>query len=933
VTTIRSANTEAFVSYSHDSRALIIKVASLVRRLRSDGVSCRVDQDHSAPPEGWEKWSRRAVADCDFTLIICTEGTVRAYEPRATPVRSRRGARWEAHLICNELYRTGGVNERFIPVIFSYADRRYIPPVFGWVQTHYNVASKEGYEDLLTRLKARRSARRRVPPLTFEASQWRSEPAWLMPKERNRFFSGRTADLKNVLNAIRSDAIVGIVGLGGVGKTQLATEFVYRRRGEYAAVFWISAQSDTEIRLGYEAVARVLGLPISADNVWGSDRDEVVRACLRWFASNQDWLLILDNADNPALLRRFLPDNSFGHVIVTSRVHSLDQIGIARPVELLEWNTVAAVEFLRRRLEAVHEPRFKISAAKLAEELGCLPLALEQAAAYISRTRMSLDEYLKAYRAEDLSLLRRAPLNAESYPTSVATTWLLNFNQVRVQSPAAADLISAIGFLSAHPIPVEVIASAAAELGPHLATIEPTVMSLRAREVVGVLGDLSLVRVDSRTGAFNMHKLVQAVARDALLPRERRLWAERVVRALARVFPALTYDDRSGLELCDQLASHAAEAVAHVRRYRFSFQEAGQLLSRFGVYRLERGEIRAGAVLCARGVSLVARAACNDGIALADALMNAGDAYRAAGQYNLAERAYRRTAKLRERLVGRRHPALALVLNHLGMLRIARGEYGKARPLIEKALRIRQRLPSQRVYALGSMNDLGFVHYAEGRFASAATLHRKVLAGRRRLLGRDHQYVARSLNNLALAHEALGRLALAERCHKAALDIRMKALGEQHPEVAASWNVLGALWRRRGNYVQAQDALEEALRIRSATLGTRHADTATTLHHLGLLFVDMRRYSDGERFLKRALAIRKRALGLSHPYLAYSYSGLGNLYSATGRKKEAYHMFTLALRIRRKAFSARHPLVVAAKDDLRSIGDAERQPHHQRVGR
>src|ERR1043166_2816354 len=166
---MRGAHIEVFVSYSHDSRGVVSKVASLVARLRADGVECRIDQDVGAPQEGWEKWSRRAIAECDFTLIVCTKGTEEAYDAAATPARRRRGSRWEAHLICAELYRRGGVTAKFIPLIFSTADQRYIPEVFAWVQTHYNVSTAAGYSDLLTRLKPARGIRKRhAAPLQFQ---------------------------------------------------------------------------------------------------------------------------------------------------------------------------------------------------------------------------------------------------------------------------------------------------------------------------------------------------------------------------------------------------------------------------------------------------------------------------------------------------------------------------------------------------------------------------------------------------------------------------------------------------------------------------------------------------------------------------------------------------------------------------------------------
>ena len=193
-----------------------------------------------------------------------------------------------------------------------------------------------------------------------------------------------------------------IAGLGGVGKTQTAVEYAYRHRDQYRAVLWVRADPGwdrpdlgTNLVSGYRELAKVLGLPEKD----ARDSNEVVAAVRRWLGREPNYLLILDNADDPALVKDYLPPDPKGHVLLTSRAEIFDVLGVRKSIELPVLMPDEALEFLVKRTDRQGplDPAEEEAARTLAEKLGYLPLALEQAAAYMVEHRESFSVYLAAY--------------------------------------------------------------------------------------------------------------------------------------------------------------------------------------------------------------------------------------------------------------------------------------------------------------------------------------------------------------------------------------------------------------------------------------------------------------------------------------------------------------------------------------------------------
>ncbi|WP_217207080.1 FxSxx-COOH system tetratricopeptide repeat protein [Streptomyces sp. AC550_RSS872] len=331
---------------------------------------------------------------------------------------------------------------------------------------------------------------------------------------RNRYFTGREQLLTDVERQLRDDSTAAVLphalhGMGGVGKSQIAIEYVYAHRGDYNVIWWIPAESESLILGALAELASRLGLATSQE---ANMAVPAVREALRTGVPYDNWLLVFDNAEAVDSVRSYFPTDGPGKIIVTSRNRDWERV--ATPLSVDVFKRDESVKLLQRRARDL-SPQ---DAERLAEALGDLPLAVEQAGTWHANTGMAIDEYLQLLDARQPEILELDP--SPDYPVSVAAAWDISLDHLTREHPGARRLLDVCACMAPEPVPLSVLrlgrgGGTEGALRPVLAD------SIGLSRATRVLNQFSLVRLNHSSGTLQMHRLLQTVLLAKLDPDSR----------------------------------------------------------------------------------------------------------------------------------------------------------------------------------------------------------------------------------------------------------------------------------------------------------------------------------------------------------------------------------------------------------------------------
>lgn len=774
-----------------------------------------------------------------------------------------------------------------------------------------------GFNEQITKAATKRVVPHPVPfPGTTSADEEHpSEIPWNVPPGVP-FFTGR----EDVLNKLNEALTAGkaavlaqrqaISGLGGIGKTQTAIAYAIRHRADYRAVLWVVAQSRESLISDFVAIASLLELP--ERNI--QDQNLVVSAVRRWLEANSDWLLILDNADEPGLIEEFLPSGSNGHILLTSRAQVFDNIGILNPIEMEEMSPEDAKEFLLRRTGR-HDLDLDEDKAieQLSFELDYLPLALEQAGAYIKELRSSFQDYLVSYRKRGLELLEKGSVAGKDRK-SVRTTWSLNFQQVEGTSKAAADLLRVSAFLSPDRIPNELISLGALNLGPELSSALANVESdpLLLDEVLKPLIRYSLIHRDRKSKTYDIHRLVQAVLKEGMDDGAKRLWAERCVNAVAHALPEVDLYDLSMWNRIERILPHSQVCSELIESWKVASLVAAQLLNNLGRYFHLRARLSEAELLYHRSLEIRQSLLGADHINVASIFHNQAWLYYDQGKYSIAEPLFLRSLSIRKQALGPNDLDISSSLLKLGICYISLGRYGDAEPLIAESLEIREKVLGQEHLDIGDVLLVqGNMYYHLERVAEAETLVSHSLKIAEKILGGNHPEVGHILHDLANIFIFEGKLKEAEPLFLRSLEISENTYGKNYPIVADCLHGLATLYIEMRRYSEAEPLIARSLEINEKLLGREHPKVAGYLHTLARLRNSQGKNSEAEDYYKESIILKEKSLGPEHLSLSYTLFRLAMLYHSGHRSYKGEPLIRRALSIQRKVLGTDNRRVVS----------------------
>ncbi|MBW4608467.1 MAG: tetratricopeptide repeat protein [Hassallia sp. WJT32-NPBG1] len=712
-----------------------------------------------------------------------------------------------------------------------------------------------------------------------------------MPWSGATKFVGREKELAHLHQLLQENdsvAIAAVVGMGGVGKTELALQYALKHREFYSGgICWCGVKSG-DVGLQVVQFARI---HLELNPLTDLDLVGQVKYCWqRWREGNV--LLVLDDVTIYKEIQPYLPPSSTRFkVLMTTRKH----FGQIQKLSLDVLQPQAALELLRKLVgderadltplppslqgkgesgsptlagEGLGERSIgEVVALQLCERLGYLPLGLELVGRYLARKEdLSLTEMLQ--RLEKKKLKERSLSEPEENMTAqrgVEAAFELSWDELNDTDKQLACLLS---LFAAAPIPWELV--------------ESCLPDVDAEELEESRDDqllnLHLLQRKSK-GIYQLHPLLREFFQAKLEAPPFEQNSGDLKQAFARVMIAVAKDIPQDMTF--ELITAVSSAIPHL------------------------AEVANNLIQCISDEDLIWVFVTN------------GRFYKDQGLYDQAEPWLKQCIEVTKKRLGEEHPSVAASLNNLAYLYRSQGRYSEAEPLYLEALELRRCLLGEEHPSVAqSLNNLAALYYSQGRYTEVEPLYLKALELTRRVLGEEHPSVATSLNNLAYLYNSQGRYSEAEPLYLEALELKRCLLGEEHPSVATSLNNLAYLYNSQGRYSEAEPLYLEALELKRCLLGEEHPSVATSLNNLAALYDSQGRYTEVEPLFKQALELKRRLLGEEHPSVAESLNNLASLYNSQGRYTEAEPLYKQALDIFERRLGVDHPHTITVRKNL-----------------
>ncbi|MFI5620013.1 FxSxx-COOH system tetratricopeptide repeat protein [Streptomyces sp. NPDC051567] len=779
---------------------------------------------------------------------------------------------------------------------------------------------------------------------------------WNAPP-RNPGFTGRGIVLERMRDRLGGGMAVvlpqpqTLYGLGGVGKTQVALEYVHRFMADYDLVWWISSEQPDDVVAALAELAVRLGAQTGED-MSAASREAI--DLLRRGVPSARWLLVFDNADDPESLKRYFPPGGPGHVLVTSRNQSWSQYGDALPVDV--FLREESVEHLRRRAPGLSGD----DAEQVAVAVGDLPLAVEQAGAWIAETATPVPAYIEqlARQAARVLALNQPP----GYPEPVAATWNVSIERLQSRSPAAVRLLQLCAFFAPEPISANLLYSK-----EMIDALKPYDASLQEKLVLGrvirEIGRFALAKVDQVGNSIQVHRLVQAVIRAQLSEEEQREARHAVHRILAGARP----DDDEPIDNPETwprfttIWPHLAPSEA-----RFCKEpETRRLLIDRVRYLWKRGDFKAAHQLGEELREDWKETLGGDDLQYLYLRFHLSNILRSQGRFVEAMELDEVTLERQRAALGPSHPHTYMTTSGLAMDLGAMGRYGEAMELATAAHEgFGQIFHEAHPRTLAAANNLALNLRMVGRYARAREIDQEVFDRRTEVLGPEHPYTLSSAQNLARDLREVGRYDDSVQLLGRTYEIYKRTLGRAFPGTLSAAKNLAVSLRRAGD-------LQDALRLTTATRnryrakytsvnpdllacdlnlasdlfatgdpdgardlarevvdeyvkvpGERHPYTLAAVNNLAVFHWGAGDAGAAEPMLRRTVRLMREVLGDEHPHTVFTDLNLANVLAALGDPRGALELERLAVARLREALGAHHPETLASASNMAVSLDA-----------
>lgn len=800
--------------------------------------------------------------------------------------------------------------------------------LLGIFDLHMPAMYGEGRQHALQRLQSEIEGQLENPTAHNKKSE--AQPSvnqWIVPFERNLRFTDREAELtklENTLFARNQFTKVAVCGLGGVGKSQLVLELLYRvkEKDKSCSAIWIQATSMESLDQGYHTVARQLG--IRGSGAKDTDIKTLVQEYLNDDTSGQ-WIVVFDNADDINMwtdktasenqqsksLIDYIPRSKTGRVIFTTRNKKVAvKLAQQSVMEVLKMTENTAIRMLQNYLidRTLVDTRSGDAKAMLAW-LTHLPLAIAQATAYINENGITLADYLELVNCqeqENIDLLTEEFEDDTRYSDSknpVATTWLISFQQIQRRDPLAADYMSFMACVDHKEIPQFLL--------------PPGSSRKQEMDAIGTLGAYSFITRRAEDSAIDLHRLVQLTIRNWLRNRGSLVeWTCKAATRLEEVFPDHEHRNRA---IWRTYLPHARcvlepQLIAKDNRCRIDL-EWKLALCYYSGGRFNEAEMFCREVMEFRTAVL--------GTEHPDTLKSIGKlalVYHAQSLFSEAKALGLRAMEGQKRILGEEDPETLSTMSHLAMTYSDLSQWKEAEELELQTMKLRKRvLGIEHPDTLVGMSNLVYLYNCQGWWEQAENLGKQAITARKKVLGVEHPDTLLSIGNLAHTYNNQGRYQEAEELLVQVMNIRIKVLGKDHPHTLSGMSNLAVSYHNQSRWDEAEAMQSQVVAARKAILGPEHFSTLTSMAHLSLTYHSQGRRQEAEDLGLQVMELRKKVLGAEHHHTLASMSSLSSIYSDNGQSEKAEELLLQALAIRIRLLGMEHHHTLTCMEQLAAM--------------
>ncbi len=761
-------------------------------------------------------------------------------------------------------------------------------------------------------------------------------------------FTGRAHDLQQIHETLKDNrSLLLLNGIGGMGKTTLAREYVHQFQDQYEHLLWISVQQDAEqpeLQSASSALAnnvqlfQNLGLEFNTD-LSEADRLALVLNQLKSLEGRRK-LLVVDNAGKSLEeIRSQLPQPPDWHVLVTSRIQ-LNGLAIQKLNEL----PTTEAEALFLKLYPKGQPGDP-DILDLLKEIGYHTLTLE----LLARTCkgfMTPAKLLQQIREQRFHALSRRAWSEHSDSEQNIYAYLLAIFDVIGLSEPAQNILRQWSIIPSEEIVPEQLLQVFSVDEDEVDSFERALLELV---------DFGWISHNEEGDTYRCHQLIQEVARTHLKPNKSN--CEPIIKGVRRLlsldqskdnpidkFPWVPWGESLLLWLkldtseLNILKNNLATVYQDLGRYTEAcslFEEVLRSIERnFGVEHPNTATSRSNLALVYKDLGRYTEAAelleetlksdeknlGSEHPSTARSRSNLAVAYQALGRYSEATSLLEEAIRSAEKNFGPEHSSTARSRSILAAVYQDLGRYKEAASLLEEALRSAEKnFGPEHPSTATRRSNLATAYQALGKYSEAASLLEEALRSDEKNFGPEHPSTARSRNNLASIYQDLGRYTEAASLFEEALRSDENNLGPEHPSIARSRNNLATVYQALGRYTEAASLIEKALRSDENNLGSEHPSTARRRSNLATVYQDLGKYSEAASLLEEALRSAEKNFGPEHPSTAIRRSNLATVYQDLGKYSEAASLLEEALQSDEKNFGSEHPSTARSRNNLAMI--------------